>query len=593
MKTLSRPIIRQILGALGLTLPLLANAQLTCASLPSQPPLAGNPAVFAVTATQMTQSSSGRAYCRVNVTWRDPAMVGAQAGYAPGGPPTVDTFQSIRMSIVLPLNTNVGDAGWGGRLFMVAAGQTQGSTNPGSQLGSLDSTIAMNPAAVAAISDSGHGDSASGSGNNWAVIQGVGLNMGKITDWTGGRSNYITVRLAKQLAQAYYGRLPQRTYWAGQSGAGHMGLAQMMNHPEEYDGALIGAPANHWQKFQLAVSHDNVVRKKVAQLTTPLTSGQVNAADSAAVAACDAQDGVVDGILADPRTCTWSATNNICGVAGAPAAPNCVNPIQAAGLDRIWDGARNSYGHRIWHPKDRGVSLGASTETEGGTARVFHFAFADTSLDGSNLYEDQESIDLAAAAGVNVSTALTYEKAAELVSRNGAEFIDVDQAHRLEKARALGKKIIVYHGATDNQIQWRNALDFYVKAALHFGDGNPHFHSLSSWFRFFVVPGVGHTSQPYLPDLINWVENGIAPDRIDRTTGRFPVVCPFPKKALFTDVPGASITDPANYTCGGNMQTPELICAGLRVPDTMETSDVLQTYGRHTPGMCATKKGPK
>ena len=58
----------------------------------------------------------------VNVTWRDPKQVGSPAGYADTGPPTVDAFQTIRLGIALPLNTNTGDAAWGGRLVMTAGG---------------------------------------------------------------------------------------------------------------------------------------------------------------------------------------------------------------------------------------------------------------------------------------------------------------------------------------------------------------------------------------------------------------------------------------------------------------------------------------
>lgn len=567
------------LGALAAAaLPGLASAQVACADLPKLAPLADNASVFAATAVE--QATGGRAYCQVSVTWRDPALVGAGAGYSPGGPPTVNSFQHVRLGVALPLNTNTGAAAWGGRLVMTAGGGAQGSVP------SLTAMIAMDPPAMGAGSDSGHGDDNSGSGDTWGVINGVGLNSGKITDWAGGRANHVTVQLAKALAQTYYGRRPDRTYWSGFSGGGHMGWAQILNYPEEYDGALIGAPAHHWQKFRLADSWDNVVRKKVAQLTTPLTAGQLNAATAAAVVACDALDGVEDGLLADPRQCTWSAANNICGAPGAPSKPNCLNAIQAAGIDRGWDGPRNHFGRRIWHPYDRGVPLSAPSTTDASTTQVLRYAKADTAFDGNNLYADQESIDLAAAQGVDTSQAITYENAALLVSNNGADYIDDDEEVKLERARQLGIRVITYHGTADPAIHWRNDLDFYVAAALHFGNGLPDFESLSDWYRFFMVPGVGHTAQDFLPWLIDWVENGVAPDRMTRTTG-FRVVCPFPKQAIYV---GGSTTEPSSFVCGGNLQTPEAICMGLRVPYKRETSNSLTGYGRITPAQCATAR---
>ena len=183
---------------------------------------------------------------------------------------------------------------------MTAGGGAQGSV-PG-----LTDMINLTPAAIGGGSDSGHGDANSGSGDSWGVIQGVSLNAGKVEDWAGGRSNAVTVKLAKQLAQVYYGSLPGRTYWNGCSGGGHMGWAQIQFYPEEYDGALIGAPAHNWQEFRLGDSWDELARKKVAQKTTPITQAQMNAVNAAANAACAVVDGVTVNatpIMNDPRAC--------------------------------------------------------------------------------------------------------------------------------------------------------------------------------------------------------------------------------------------------------------------------------------------------
>ena len=564
--------LRCAFGALAFVLPELASAQISCATLPSVAPLAGNPAVFAATATELT--TAGRAYCMVNVTWRDPALVGSAAGYAPGGPPTPDTFQNIRLGVALPLNTNTGAAAWGGRFVMTAGGSAQGSVP------SLTPFIALDPPAMGGGSDSGHGDANSGSGDTWGYITGVGLNMGKITDWAQGRANYVTVRLGKQLALTYYGTLPQRTYWRGFSGGGQMGWAAMLNYPEEFDGALIGSPSIFWEKHRLGDSWGAVVRRKVAQLTTPITAAQEAAAHAAALVACDALDGVVDGFLSDPRKCTWSATNNICGVAGAPAAPACLDPIQAAGIDREFDGPRNSFGRRVWHPYERGVNRGVATVAGGGTAQVMRYAFADPTWAPTNLYADQESINLAAATGADVSKALTYAQAAQIYQINGAQFIDLDHVEKIAKAHALGLKIIGYHGTADNQVPLRGEINFYSKAALYFGNGvSDDFSSLlHPWYRFFIMPGMTHTEQPqYLSLLIDWVERGIPPERLTQpSVGSAGGGCPFPQQAKFL---GGSISDPANYVCGGNVQTPAVICMLLTTPLGMETSNLLQSYG--------------
>jgi len=432
-----------------------------------------------------------------------------------------------------------------------------------------------------------------------------------------GPSNGITVKLAKQLARVYYGERPKRTYWDACSGGGHMGWAQVQFYPEEYDGALIGAPANNWQEFRLGDGWDEIVRKKVAQKTTAITQAQLNAANTAAKAACSAVDGVtVNGvpIMNDPRACTWSATQNICGSPGAPAAPLCLDPIQAAGIDQAWDGPRNSYGRRIWVPYARGIDVGSGIVPTGSTPQVIRWNHFDNTFASSNLYLDQESLTLAAAAGIDVSRAITYENEAVLGSTRTADFIDDNDPVMLNTARKRGVKIMVYHGLQDPLIQFGNDIDFYIRVAAHFAHGTPDFARLHPWYRLFLVPNAGHCpSVPNaLPALMEWVENGVAPDflvqpAVDQggqdgapppafppdfpvppglgggPTTTIPRLCPFPQKARYIRGP----TDDTNsYVCGGNLQTKAVICDGLRTVYKHENEDKLQAHGRYNPATC-------
>lgn len=568
--------------------PVMASALPDCASLPSLPPLAGNPAVVTVTASELT-TTGGRAYCMVKVLWSTPGESGPAEGYAPG------ESQSINIGIALPLNTNTGDAAWGGRLIMTAGGGAQGTVPD------LTGMIGMSPAAIGAGTDSGH---TSAQSNTFGVIQATHtLDYGKIEDWAGGESNGIAVKLAKRLAKTYYGNHVRYTYWNGCSGGGHMGWAQVQNYPEEYDGALIGAPAFYWQEFRLTDSWRAIVAKEAAQQTTPMTFGQFRVANEAATAACAAVDGVnVNGtlIVMDPRACFWSATNNICGKPGAPAAPNCLNAIQAAGIDRIWDGARNHHGKRIWNPYDRGIvplpfgfppppppkdtdPLG--TDTAGSTVQVMQWNHRDLTFNGNNLYADEESIDLAVAAGIDVTNAITYEDEAVLGSHTTNDFTDTMNP-ALDRARHRGMKIIGYHGTQDGAILFRDDIDYYIRVAAHFGHGEPNFYHLWDWYRLFLVPGAGHCPAvpQALPALMNWVENGVAPDSLIQNT-LVPKLCPFPQKAIYNG--SGSKADANNYTCGGDLQTKEVICNGLRTVYKHENGDKLQGYGgRYNPEAC-------
>jgi len=98
--------------------------------------------------------------------------------------------------------------------------------------------------------------------------------------------------------------------------------------------------------------------REVRQLTVdgPIVPAKLEQARSSAVAACDAADGLTDGIIDDPRTCHFSAKANICGSQTAPAT-NCLTAAEAAAIDLIWDGPRNAQHNKIWFGLDRGAAF--------------------------------------------------------------------------------------------------------------------------------------------------------------------------------------------------------------------------------------------
>ena len=78
------------------------------------------------------------------------------------------------------------------------------------------------------------------------------------------------------------------------------------------------------------------------------------AVQNAAIAACDKNDGVADGIIDDPRTCTFNAKANLCG---STLTATCLTPKEADAVNAMWDGPRNDSGKRIWFPIDRGTDF--------------------------------------------------------------------------------------------------------------------------------------------------------------------------------------------------------------------------------------------
>jgi Tannase and feruloyl esterase len=576
-----------------------AAALPTCSQLATDPAygLVGNPLVTHVVpgsaiatnvpaAAAVAASPPGRptatpatpAFCQIDFTYSE--LSGPADGY------DVNQKQMIKIRISLPLNSVEGGSGgvqgnWNGKTLTSASAGSSGSLTSWAQYGE---GLNLGPGPAYAIRLGYVGSSTdTGQGNPpFGVIQ-TGplantLALGTITDWE-YRATHFGKQFAVSLATAYYGRGPSRSYYNGCSGAGNMGMGQLQNFGDEYDGFVIGAPAYYWQQFRLADSWPQIVLKKLVQQGGALpTAAQIGAANAAATAACDVQadDVVTDGIVADPRACTFSAAANICGKAGAPAAPNCLTAAQAAAIDRIWDGPRNRFGSRIWFPYDRGVSFSASTNVSGSTAQVMQWNHKDTTFNANNLFVDKESLALAG----NPPGGITYEDEATLGSNTVSDYSD-NQSVALDAAFKHGTKVIQVHGMQDGAIRWRHDVDYYRRVAKYFGfgEGEPNYKKLQNWYRLFPMPGVGHCTgalgggagpsvvDPFLV-LVDWVEKGITPNSMIAQGGagapstRTRPLCPYPTTAIYNG--SGSTDDASNFHCGGNLETRPVVCNDVR-----------------------------
>jgi hypothetical protein len=321
------------------------------------------------------------------------------------------------------------------------------------------------------------------------------------------------------------------------------------------------------------------VNKDIAGNT--LTNTQMQAANAAAIAACDAQDGVEDGLIADARACRFDARANICGEPGAPAAPACLSPEQATAVNMIWDGPRNDHGRRIWFPFGRGANASViSTPPFGGpcgSLGIFCWSHRDTTFNWTPLPLSQ------------------FDDETELATTLVAPHSDITSV-ALDEAMRSGAKVLMWHGETDQLIPWRQAVHYFREAAQRFGG----YAKLQPWFRFFLAPGVNHCGggagpqpQALFDTLVNWVENGVAPDSILARGGslnpaRTRPLCPYPRTAKYLD------GDPnvaESFECGGNLDTPENVCMDLVAPFQHETQDRLDTEGVPFARSCAAPRG--
>lgn len=505
------------------------HGPVSCAALATDPHggLAGNPAVKSASSQIVPASGANAAHCQVNIVF----------GTNPN--------QNINIRVGLPLNAMDGGTGgvqgaWNGR--------TQG-IGGGGCAGNLNVTAPVNAGYVGSGTDTGH---AGGDCEPGVNADGT-YNLQFIQDFI---RNGIKeqVLFSKRIAARYYGMKPAFNYWNGCSTGGRQGYLLAQELPGELDGILAGAPAIYWTRFQTAQMWGQIAMKDLAG--APIAAAKLNQASASAVAACDAADGVADGIIDDPRTCKFSATANICGAATAPAA-NCVTAAEADAIDRIWDGPRNSAGHKIWFGLDRGTALSALDGPLPFFLGVTQFRWNehDRAFDPTTVGLDD------------------YPQIAQDGSRNIADvtdtFGDLDAFHR------SGGKLLTFVGANDQLIFPRGVINYYrVIASRNGRHDEPDFDRVQQFYRLFRAPGVAHCGggngpqpQNLFGALVSWVESGVAPAQILATTvtagavTRSRPLCPYPQTAIYNG--SGSTDDAASFHCGGNLETREVVCADV------------------------------
>jgi hypothetical protein len=503
-----------------------APVPVSCAELATDPEngLLGAPGVKSVNSQIIPAAGANAAYCQVNILYG------------------TNDNQNINIRVGLPLNALDGGTGgvqgaWNGRTQGIGGGGCSGSVNVAGP---------VNAGYVGSGNDTGH----VGGNCEPGVNEDGTYNLQFINDFIrNGMKQQIL--FSKAVAKTYYAKKPAYNYWNGCSTGGRQGYVLAQELGSELDGILANAPAIYWTRFQTAQMWGQIVMKDL--VGAPIPAAKLNQATASAVAACDAADGVTDGIIDDPRTCTFSAKANVCGMPTAPAA-NCLTLQEADAIDMIWDGPRNSRGSKVWFGLDRGTAIGALNGTNPFALGVtqFHWDMHDRNFDWRNVTIDE------------------YAEVAQAGSRNIADVTDT--FGDLDQFRRHGGKLLTLVGMNDQLIMPRGVIHYYRETASRHGRGDrPDFEDTQKYYRLFRVPGAGHCGVPNaFPTLVNWVENGVAPEQIINTTGtRSRPLCPYPQAAIYNG--SGDPNSAASFHCGGNLETEQTVCADVLTKYKHET----------------------
>src|SRR5207244_2712281 len=218
-----------------------------------------------------------------------------------------------------------------------------------------------------ASTDTGHPASAGGS---FALSADGTLNMPLIRDFAERSLRELPIQ-AKALIQAYYGKRPAYSYWNGCSTGGRQGLMAVQRFPDEYNGLVIGAPAINWDRFIPSELWPQLVMTTTAG--GPVSAAKLTAVTKAAVAACDLMDEVADGVINDPRTCTYDPAALICKTGEDPAG--CLTAREADAIRKIWNGPATATGQRLWFGLERGTPLNFLAGTNPFAIATSHFQY--------------------------------------------------------------------------------------------------------------------------------------------------------------------------------------------------------------------------
>lgn len=434
--------------------------------------------------------------------------------------------------------------GWNGNF------RGQGNGGFAGEIGYHGMGLAVQQKFATAATNTGH--AAGGTDASWALG-----HPEKVTDFA-YRAIHEMTQNAKTVINAFYGSKAQHAYFSACSNGGRQALMEAQRFPADYDGIVAGAPANFWTHLLTKALAD-------AQATTLdpdsyIPASKLPALARAVNAACDAQDGVSDGVLNDPRQCKFDPASLLCKESDSN---ECLTAKQITAVKKLYEGPRDAKGKLIfpgylpgaeegpggWGPWITGMAPGKSLLFAFGGGYFSNMVYEKADWN----YRDSKVDDALKAAD---------EKTEKILNATDAD---------LSAFKKRGGRLILYHGWNDAAISALNSIDYFESVGTRMGRAET-----DAFARLYMVPGLQHCGggpgansfgqlgegardpQHNIEAAVEqWVEKGVAPGAIVATkfVDDNPAkgvkftrpMCPYPQAAKYK---GAGDTnDAANFVC--------------------------------------------
>ncbi len=390
--------------------------------------------------------------------------------------PSADS--DIKSEVWLPLS------GWNGKYAGVGNGIWAGSIS----YTEMGRNVARNYATAA--TDTGH--VGTGMTAEWAIG-----HPEKLVDF-GHRAVHVTTVAAKAVVEEFYGRAPDLSLWNSCSTGGRQGLMAAHRYPEDFDAISAMAPANPMT---------DLMTQSMWQGWQPQRFGVVMPAPALALVhgevlrACDALDGVTDGLVGRPLQCRPDFTRLQCRPG---QSVDCLNPGQMSAVQNFFGGVRADDGSLLLPGWPYGSELQMAALVMGQEPFPVAMSYFRDLVFAGQAGWDWKTMDYR-----------TYTDAARTYA---AHILNVP-SDGLSAFFQRGGKLLLSHGWSDGLIPATNTLAFH-----HGLYSSLPASQRENQLRLFMAPGMDHCSGGDGPSqfdtlgtIDSWATTGLAPNSIIAT----------------------------------------------------------------------------
>ena len=470
-------------------------------------------------------------------------------------PPHCKVTGAIETEINFELHLPLPEA-WNGRFAMGGGGGFVGTVS--------NSILYPTPPAVSALA-SGYATAGTDTGHRGSMTDASwALDNDEAVRNFAGRAVHLVTEISRRITETHYGRPVAYSYFMGCSTGGGQAMMASQRYPDDYDGIVSGAPAFNFPALGAGQLHTQQrMYPDPTQLSTPVVTRENRALlEREILAACDALDGVEDGVLTDPRRCDFDPAD-LPRCSTGPG-PDCLTATQLDAIDAIYRGPI-AEGQQLYP----GYPFGGENESRGWGSWIT----------GGNADSDANAEDDGQPRPPNLHFAFSTQMHKYLIFKD-PDFdyttYEFKNWHRdtaasdallsatdtdLRQFEDRGGKMIVWHGWSDPALTALATIEYYQGLLAD----TP---SAADFTRLYLMPGVLHCSGgpgadyvDWLSVISRWVEEGTSPDPLvaakqspEGVVSFTRKLCPFPLTAQYDG--SGDPNDEASYRCSADSSEP-------------------------------------